>query len=84
MVPPDNREPDRIRCEGCGEQFAGHEAVSLVVVRGRSEWDEETRGLLLRLVIDGESVGWDEMGRMLMTYGGFQFLFEIRDRTEEV
>jgi hypothetical protein len=27
---------------------------------------------------------WEEFGRMLMTFEGFQFKLEIRDRSEEV
>jgi hypothetical protein len=36
------------------------------------------------LVIDGREVSWDEMGRMLMSFEGWQFRLEIRDRSEEV
>lgn len=35
------------------------------------------------LVIDGKSLSWDEFGRMLMTYEGFNFRLEIFDRSEE-
>jgi len=54
------------------------------VVRGRIEWDEETGDRLPRLVIDGEPVAWEEMGRMLMSHEGFQFRLEILDPTDEV
>jgi hypothetical protein len=36
------------------------------------------------LVIDGRDVSWEELGRMLMTFEGWQFRIEIRDRSEEV
>ena len=36
------------------------------------------------LVIDGREVSWEEFGRMLMTFEGWQFRMEIRDRSEEV
>jgi hypothetical protein len=36
------------------------------------------------LVIDGRDVSWEELGRMLMTFEGWQFRMEIRDRSEEV
>jgi hypothetical protein len=36
------------------------------------------------LVIDGQEVSWDEFGRMLMSFEGWQFRVAIRDRSEEV
>jgi hypothetical protein len=36
------------------------------------------------LVIDGRDVSWEELGRMLMTFEGWQFRMVIRDRSEEV
>jgi hypothetical protein len=36
------------------------------------------------LVIDGWEVSWEEFGRMLMTFEGWHFRMEIRDRSEEV
>jgi hypothetical protein len=53
-------------------------------VRGRIEWDESENGRMPLLVIDGRDVSWEELGRMLMTFEGWQFRMEIRDRSEEV
>jgi hypothetical protein len=53
-------------------------------VRGRIEWDESKDGHMPLLVIDGREVSWEELGRMLMTFEGWQFRMEIRDRSEEV
>ena len=53
------------------------------VVRGRIDWDDESHGELPMLVIDGKEVSWEELGRMLMTYEGFQFRLEIFDRSDE-
>jgi len=53
-------------------------------VRGRIEWDESTNGRMPMLVIDGRDVSWKELGRMLMTFEGWQFRMEIFDRSEEV
>jgi hypothetical protein len=36
------------------------------------------------LVIDGRDVSWEELGRMLMTFEGWQFRMVIRDRSGEV
>jgi hypothetical protein len=52
-------------------------------VRGRFEWDNETDGELPLLVIDGKAVTWDEFGRILMTFEGWQFKIEIYDPSEE-
>ena len=52
-------------------------------VRGRFEWDDETDGELPLLVIDGNAVTWDEFGRILITFEGWQFKIEIYDPSEE-
>jgi hypothetical protein len=36
------------------------------------------------LLIDGWEVSWEEFGRMLMTFEGWQFRMEIGDRSDEV
>jgi hypothetical protein len=36
-----------------------------------------------RRVIDGKELSWEEFGRMLMTYEGFQFKLAILDRSDE-
>jgi hypothetical protein len=53
-------------------------------VRGRIEWDESEAGQVPLLVIDGQEVSWDEFGRMLMSFEGWQFRVAIRDPSEEV
>jgi hypothetical protein len=54
------------------------------LVRGHIAWDDEHDGRLPLLVIDGQEVSWDTFGRMLMTFEGWQFKLEIRDRSEEI
>ncbi len=53
-------------------------------VRGRIEWDAAEDGHLPLLVIDGREVTWDEFGRMLMTFEGFQFKLNVADKSEEL
>ena len=53
-------------------------------VCGRIEWDEFGDGRMPLLVIDGRDVSWDEFGRMLMSFEGWQFRVAIRDRSEDV
>ncbi len=53
-------------------------------VRGRIEWDESEDGRVPLLVIDGQEVSWEEFGRVLTSFEGWQFRLEIRDLGEEV
>jgi hypothetical protein len=53
------------------------------VVRGRIEWDDAHDGRVPILVIDGREVTWEELGRMLMSFEGWQFQLNIRDRSQE-
>jgi hypothetical protein len=55
-----------------------------LMVRGRIDWDEASDGGAPLLVIDGREITWDEFGRMVAGFEGFQFKLEIRDRSEEV
>jgi hypothetical protein len=36
------------------------------------------------VVVDGREITWEEFGRMLMTFEGWQFKLEIRDISEEL
>lgn len=55
------------------------------VVRARIEWNEEDEEARTpRLVIDGREIDWDEFGRMLMTFDGWQFKLNIADKSEEL
>jgi hypothetical protein len=62
-----------------GLQIADHQ-----VVRGRIEWDDAHDGRLPLLVIDGREIDWDEFGRLLMTFEGWQFKLTIADKSEEL
>lgn len=53
------------------------------VVRGRIEWDGAEDGRVPLLVIDGREITWREVGRMMMSFEGWQFKLEIRDKSEE-
>ena len=35
-------------------------------------------------VIDGREISWDELGRMVAAFEGWQFKLEFRDRSDEV
>jgi hypothetical protein len=53
-------------------------------VLGRIKWDGSEEGRVPLLVIDGHEVSWDELGRMLMSFEGWQFRLAICDLSEEV
>ena len=53
-------------------------------VCGRIDWDASADGRTPLLVIDGREVSWEDFGRMLMTFEGWQFRLAISDRSEEV
>jgi hypothetical protein len=54
------------------------------VVRGRIDWDDASNGRVPSLVVDGREVSWDDFGRMLTGFEGFQFRLHIQDKGEEV
>jgi hypothetical protein len=43
------------------------------IVRGKIEWDVAHDGRVPLLIIDGREITWDELGRMLMSFEGWQF-----------
>jgi len=53
------------------------------LVRGRITWDDNEDGRLPLLVIDGKEIPWEDFGRMLMSFEGWQFKLEIKDPSEE-
>lgn len=50
---------------------------------GLIEYDEESDGTPL-VIIDGKPFTWEEVGKMLMAYEGFQIKLEIHDVTDDV
>ena len=64
------------------DEHAGF-AMKDSVVRGRVNWDSEQDGRLPMLVIDGQDVSWEKLGRMVMSFEGWQFKLQMMDRSEE-
>lgn len=62
-----------------GMHIADHQ-----IVRGMIEWDEANDGRLPLLIVDGRPITWEELGRMMMSYEGWQFKLEMRDISEEL
>jgi hypothetical protein len=58
--------------------------IADLTVCGRIDWDGSQDGRIPMLVIDGQELSWRELGRMLMTFEGWQFRLTIFDRSDEV
>jgi hypothetical protein len=53
-------------------------------VCGRIESDYSDADRVPVMVIDGREISWDEFGRMLMMFEGWQFRMDICDRSDEL
>jgi hypothetical protein len=82
---------DKVR-KGIGKQQvarkafpSGQEYHSIIndQVSGLIEYDETSDGTPL-IIIDGKPFTWEEIGKMLMTYEGFQIKFQMYDITDDV
>jgi len=51
---------------------------------GDITWDDETHGQFPLCVIDGKKMSWHELGRLVMTYEGFQFKLCIHEEDEDI
>jgi len=54
------------------------------IVRARIESDLEGETDMPVVVIDGRNISWNEFGRMVATYTGFQFKLEMHDLSDEI
>ncbi|MDI6880520.1 MAG: hypothetical protein QMC95_16915 [Desulfitobacteriaceae bacterium] len=52
-------------------------------VAGRLEYNDEN-DKFPKLVIDGQEFSWEELGRMLNSYEGFQFQLKVFDITDDI
>jgi hypothetical protein len=53
-------------------------------VRGLISSDPADPGNIPVVVVDGREIGWDDFGRMLAAFEGWQFRLEIRDLADDV
>jgi hypothetical protein len=53
-------------------------------VRGRISSDITGPGDTPLVVVDGKEISWDDLGRMLMTFEGWQFKLDIADGADEL
>ena len=54
------------------------------IVRARIDSDPDGETDMPVVVIDGRNIPWDEFGRMVATYMGFQFKLEMHDLSDEI
>lgn len=52
-------------------------------VIGRIEYDENSEERLPLVVVDGHKYSWEDLGRMVMTFEGFQFVLKMIDHSED-
>ena len=57
--------------------------IAAQTVRGRIDWDDSAVARTPLIVIDGREISWEEFGRMLTAFEGWQFKLEIVDRSDE-
>jgi len=53
------------------------------VVRGQITDEPHSLERMPQLIIDGKSISWEELGRMVAPNVGFRFKLEIFDRSED-
>jgi len=53
-------------------------------LRGRIDCDHAGARATPVMIVDGREISWDEFGRMLSSYEGWQFRLELVDKSDEV
>jgi len=64
--------------------FCSVELEAIAPEQFDTEWDGSEDGRIPLLVIDGREVSCDDLGRMLMSFEGWQLRLAIYDLSEEV
>jgi len=50
---------------------------------GRIEWDDDFNGQIPKVIIDGKAYTWNQVGKMLMSYEGWNLKLEITEEGED-
>ena len=59
--------------------------ITDMMVRGRFECDLlSPDSFMPSVVVDGQEISWEEFGRMISSFEGWQFKLEILDRSDEL
>jgi hypothetical protein len=62
----------------------GPQVNDRLILRGTVDSDPEEDHRVPMVVIDGREISWDQLGRMVAAFEGWQFKLEFRDRSEEI
>ena len=62
----------------------GPQVNDRLILRGTVDSDPDEDHRMPMVVIDGREISWDELGRMVSAFEGWQFKLEFRDRSDEV
>ncbi len=62
----------------------GPQVSDRLILRGTIDSDPDEHERIPLVVIDGREICWDELGRMVATFEGWQFKLEFRDLSEEI
>lgn len=54
------------------------------IIRGQIKWNPQHEGQVPLIIVDGKEVAWEEFGRIMMTYEGFQFILKFVDPADDV
>lgn len=71
---------------GMAEQYIEQRHVRTITnarLAGRVEWNPTDDEIPL-LVVDGKTYSWQEIGKMVMSYEGFQLKLELLDSSDEI
>ena len=72
-------------CDTCRQPIAVCDGISYgSIERGYRQLCSRCFNRVPLLMIDGREISWEQFGRMLMSFEGWQFKLEIRDRSEEI
>jgi hypothetical protein len=55
-----------------------------LILRGTVDSDPDEDHRVPRVVVDGREISWDDLGRMVAAFEGWQFKLEFRDLSEEI
>ena len=62
----------------------GPQVNDRLILRGTVDSDPDDDHRVPMVVIDGREISWDELGRMVAAFEGWQFKLEFRDQSEEI
>ena len=62
----------------------GPQVSDRLILRGTVDSDPDDDERVPLVVIDGREISWDELGRMVAAFEGWQFKLEFRDLSEEI